>query len=69
VTVNALAETLGELLGKPVERRYLPARPGDLRHSWADMSEGQEALGYEPTVSLEEGLRRTAAYLLDGKEG
>jgi nucleoside-diphosphate-sugar epimerase len=57
------------LLGKPVERRYLPPRPGDLRDSWADVSESRRVLGYEPAVSLDEGLRRTAAFLLDGKEG
>jgi UDP-glucose 4-epimerase len=66
VTVNELAETIGRLLDKPVERQYLPARPGDLRNSWADPSESRRVLGYEPSVSLEEGLRRTAAYLLEG---
>jgi UDP-glucose 4-epimerase len=69
VTVNELAETIGRLLGKPVERRYLPPRPGDLRDSWADVSESRRVLGYEPAVTLDEGLRRTAAFLLDGKEG
>jgi UDP-glucose 4-epimerase len=68
VTVNALAETIGRLLDKPVERRYLPPRPGDLRDSWADVDEGRRVLGFEPGVELEEGLRRTAAFLLDGKE-
>jgi UDP-glucose 4-epimerase len=68
VTVNALAETIGRLLDKPVERRYLPPRPGDLRDSWADVDEGRRVLGYEPGIELEEGLRRTAAFLLDGKE-
>jgi UDP-glucose 4-epimerase len=68
VTVNELADTIGRLLGKPVERRYLPPRPGDLRNSWADVSESRETLGYEPSVSLEDGLRRTAAYLLEGEE-
>ena len=68
VTVNALAETIGRLLDKPVERRYLPPRPGDLRDSWADIDEGRRVLGFEPGVELEEGLRRTAAFLLDGKE-
>ena len=67
-TVNQLAETIGRLLGKPVERRYLPPRPGDLRDSWADVSEARRVLGYEPKVGLEEGLRRTAAFVIDGKE-
>jgi UDP-glucose 4-epimerase len=67
VTVNELAETIGRLLGRPVERRYLPPRPGDLRDSWADVSESRRVLGFEPNVSLEDGLRRTAAYLLEGK--
>jgi nucleoside-diphosphate-sugar epimerase len=51
-----------------VERRYLPPRPGDLRDSWADVSEARRVLGYEPTVGLEEGLRRTIAFLLGGEE-
>jgi UDP-glucose 4-epimerase len=67
-TVNTLADTIGRLLGKEVEREYLPPRPGDLRNSWADVSAARELLGYEATVSLEEGLRRTADFLLGGKE-
>ncbi len=65
VTVDELAETIARLLGRPVERRYLPARAGDLRDSWADVSAARETLGYEPTIDLEEGLRRTAAFLLE----
>jgi UDP-glucose 4-epimerase len=64
-TVNELADTIGRLLDKPVERRYLPPRPGDLRNSWADVSEARAGLGFEPSVSLEDGLRRTADFLLE----
>ena len=67
-TVNELAETIGRLLGKPVERTYLPPRPGDLRNSWADTGEARRLLGYEPEVGLEEGLRRTADYLFGERE-
>jgi UDP-glucose 4-epimerase len=67
-TVNELADAIGRLLGKPVERRYLPPRAGDLRNSWADVSHARDALGFRPSVPLEEGLRRTADFLLEGKE-
>ena len=67
-TVNELADAIGKLLGKDVERRHLAPRPGDLRNSWADVGEARRLLGFEPQIGLEEGLRRTADFLLDGKE-
>lgn len=63
-TVNHLADTIGTILGKPVEREFAPARAGDIRASWADGSESRSVLGYEPHVDLEDGLRRTAEALL-----
>ena len=62
-SVNTVAEAIGRILGKPVERRFEPPRPGDIRDSWADVSAAREALGYEPSVKLEEGLRRTIEHL------
>jgi UDP-glucose 4-epimerase len=62
-SVGELAVTIGTLLGKPVEREYLPPRPGDLRNSWADIDEARGTLGFVPTVSLEEGLQRTIEHL------
>jgi UDP-glucose 4-epimerase len=58
-TVDSLADTIGAILGKPVEKEYLPARAGDVRDSWADVSEARRLLGFEPRVGLEEGLRLT----------
>ena len=65
-SVNELAETIGRLLGRDVERSYAPPRPGDLRDSWADVSEARRVLGFEPSVSLEDGLRRTIEHLVKG---
>jgi UDP-N-acetylglucosamine/UDP-N-acetyl-alpha-D-glucosaminouronate 4-epimerase len=62
-SVNELADTIGSILGKPVERLAAPPRAGDIRDSWADISAARDTLGYEPTVGLEEGLRRTAEHL------
>jgi len=58
-SVNAVADAIGRILGKPVERRHGPPRPGDIRDSWADVSEAERVLGYRPSIDLEEGLRRT----------
>jgi nucleoside-diphosphate-sugar epimerase len=68
VTVNALAETIASMLDRPLERSYEPAREADVRASWADLAEARRLLGYEPSVDFAEGLRRTADYLLGGKE-
>jgi UDP-N-acetylglucosamine/UDP-N-acetyl-alpha-D-glucosaminouronate 4-epimerase len=59
-SVNDVAETIGAILGKPVEKRFEPPRPGDIRDSWADISAARETLGYEPQVDLATGLELTA---------
>ena len=63
-SVNELADTIGRILGKEVVRQEAPPRAGDIRDSWADVTAAREALGWEPTVGLEEGLRRTAEFLV-----
>jgi UDP-glucose 4-epimerase len=62
-SVNAVAETIGRIVGKPVDATFEPPRPGDIRDSWADVSAAANVLGYRPTVGLEEGLRRTIEHL------
>ena len=64
VTVNAVAAAIGDVLGKPVEKTFAPPRVGDIRDSWADVTAAREVLGWEPTVDLEEGLRRTVDALV-----
>jgi UDP-N-acetylglucosamine/UDP-N-acetyl-alpha-D-glucosaminouronate 4-epimerase len=63
-SVNHVAATIGAILGKPVDARFEPPRAGDIRDSWADLGAARAVLGYEPSVSLEDGLRRTADALL-----
>jgi nucleoside-diphosphate-sugar epimerase len=64
-TVNELADAIGTLLARPVEREHLPDRAGDVRDSWADVAAARAMLGYEPRVGLEEGLRLAAEYFLE----
>ena len=63
-SVNELADAIGSILGKPVEKSHLPVRAGDVRDSWADVSAAREVLGYEAGVGLEDGLRLTAEALV-----
>jgi nucleoside-diphosphate-sugar epimerase len=62
-SVNELADTIGAILGKPVEKKHLPSRAGDIRDSWADVSKAERILGYRPMIGLEDGLRRTVEFL------
>jgi UDP-glucose 4-epimerase len=64
VSVNELAEAVARTLGRTVERRHLPPRPGEVRASWADVSAARALLGWRPRVGLEEGLRLTAESLV-----
>jgi UDP-glucose 4-epimerase len=57
VTINRLAELMGDAAGgsRPTIEHAAP-RQGDVRHSLADISAAQAAFGYQPIVSLEDGL-------------
>ncbi|MCR4404990.1 MAG: SDR family oxidoreductase [Candidatus Acetothermia bacterium] len=64
ITVNELARLLTEIVGvnPKLKPKYALARPGDLRHSLADISKAQELLGYEVKVNTREGLERTVEW-------
>ena len=51
-----LLETLGPMFDQPFETRFAPVRPGDVRHSLADITRAAQVLDYSPEVSLREGL-------------
>ena len=63
-TVNELAEAIGSLFGRSVDREERPERTGDIRDSWADVTRARELLGWEPRIGLEEGLRLAAEFFL-----
>jgi len=67
--VLGLADMLNAILGTRIEPEYLPARPGDIRDSRADISRARQAFGYVPRVSLREGLERTAVWYERTEDG
>ena len=58
VTVNRVLETLEGISGLTARKRLLPATPGDPRHTGASINLARERLGWEPRVSLRDGLTR-----------
>src|SRR5438034_9420399 len=64
VTVNRVLDTLEDISGKKPRRRYLPAAPGDPRHTGASINVAREKLEWEPRVSLREGLTKQWEWFL-----
>jgi UDP-glucose 4-epimerase len=61
-TLNEVWRLLTDLEGVAIAPNYGPERPGDVRHSQADVAAAVRDLGHAPRFSLEEGLRRTLAW-------
>ncbi len=60
-TLNQLLDKLREIMGVTIAAKYDPPRAGDIRHSYAAIDR-IKSHGYAPTVSFDEGLRRTVAF-------
>lgn len=62
VDLNETFQTLKKIIAYPGDVNYAPERPGDVKHSLADLTQAEKHLGYKPKVDFEEGLRRTIAW-------
>ncbi|MEM0335665.1 MAG: NAD-dependent epimerase/dehydratase family protein [Thermofilum sp.] len=56
-SILELAKLVTRLAGLELEPVYDRPRPGDVKHSYADIAKARERLGFQPLVSLEEGVR------------
>ena len=59
ISVNELVRSIGDCVGRPVDVVHESERPGEVRHSEADLGRARERIGYQPEVDFMEGLRRT----------
>jgi UDP-glucose 4-epimerase len=62
ISLLDLVTILNELAGTNIAPTHAPGRQGDVRHSLADISAAQALLGYDPRVTVREGLTRTLAF-------
>jgi UDP-glucuronate 4-epimerase len=68
ISVLEVVKLLEQTLGQSADIEWLPAQTGDVKRTWADIRAARDALGYAPSVSFEDGVRRFAQWL-DGSEG
>jgi len=69
VTLNETFKLLQGLTGYKGQPKYGPERDGDIKHSLADISRAEAALGYKPLVNFEEGLKRTVDWYRESVVG
>lgn len=71
VSVNELADILNEVLETNFEPKYEDPRPGDVKHSYADVSKSTDLLNLDEEVGLRKGLEQTVKYYrsLDSRSG
>jgi len=62
ITIRELAEQIVEVTGSSSDIVHTEGRSGDIRHSEADISRAESKLGYEPAVSLQDGLAETVEW-------
>jgi nucleoside-diphosphate-sugar epimerase len=62
ITLNDVFKVLQNLTGYEGVPAYAPERAGDIKHSLADISLAHNHMGYKPSVTLEQGLKRTVQW-------
>lgn len=68
-SMNQVIALLEQAMGVPAERDVRPAHPADLARTCASIDRARDELGYEPKVSLEDGIRSYVDWLTNGDEG
>jgi len=63
IAIGDLVREIGRALGRPLDVRHVDPRPGDVRHSLADISKARELIGYEPAVRWEDGIEPTVEFM------
>ncbi|HXQ37825.1 MAG TPA: NAD-dependent epimerase/dehydratase family protein, partial [Anaerolineales bacterium] len=61
-SINEITSVLVNITGYPLPVQYGPAKVGETRHIYLDASKIKKDLGWEPKITLEEGLEKTVAY-------
>ena len=64
-TLLELVAALNRLLGTCIEPMFEPERPGDVKHSMADISKARKLMGFNPCIGFMEGLEKLVKWAKD----
>ncbi|MBU0580039.1 MAG: SDR family oxidoreductase [Candidatus Margulisbacteria bacterium] len=62
ISLLELVEKINNLTGKHIKATHEAERPGDIKHSLANISKANDILSYQPQISFEEGLKQTIQF-------
>jgi nucleoside-diphosphate-sugar epimerase len=69
ISLNELLRAMNRIVGTDLRAVHRDARTADVKDSQADITKAKELLGYEPIVSLDEGLERTLEWFRSASSG
>ena len=67
VSLNTIIEKLETLIGKKAVIDHKPFHIADLMETWADIEKAKNLLGWEPLISLEEGLKKSVQWYMNNR--
>jgi UDP-glucose 4-epimerase len=65
ITVNEIIDVINKIVGKNIKPVYTDQRPGDVKHSLADIALAEKTIGYKPVVPFKEGLEKAIDWYRD----
>ena len=68
VSLNTIISRLEDLLGNKANINYKPFHIADLMETWADIEKAKNLLGWEPKVSLDEGLEKSVSWYMQNRD-
>ena len=67
ISLNKLIELVKQFIDTTIQPIYKPERPGDIHDSLADITKAKTVFNYQPTVKIEEGLKKTLEWFKKNK--
>jgi nucleoside-diphosphate-sugar epimerase len=68
IKVNYLIQLIEQFLHKKAQIEFYPPHPADVPKNWANISKAKELLGWQPSISIEQGIQNTVVWYLENRK-